>query len=339
GYVFQAQVVDEPTKVVALKKCHVTDHVHHPRLLHEACALALLQGHKSIPLVYAWGRSQFYEYLAMELLGVDLGTIKGIVTLRNVEALSVQLVFIHSRGLVHCDIKPDNFMLGTAERSPGHVRLIDFGLCRPYRDSVTHEHLPDKGVPHTLGTTAYVSLNGHLHHTPSRRDDLESLSYNLLALLLGHLPWVPDRSQRRLSRRRTISLKQQWTGAKLQDSLSVFGEFVHYARSLAFTETPEYSRWRERFRALAPDAPTNILYDPSDSGSPLLSTLVMNVDEDSHEVQDNPLSSQSSGSGGLPTSRPWPEPEGDFGGWIPDWTWELAVPLEDDELLGDESTM
>ncbi len=75
------------------------------------------------------------------------------------------LDFVHSHGIVHCDIKPGNLMLGAAERSPGRVRLIDFGVCRPFRNLVTHEHLPDNGITHTLGTTAYVSMNNHLHHS------------------------------------------------------------------------------------------------------------------------------------------------------------------------------
>ncbi|RPD58263.1 kinase-like protein [Lentinus tigrinus ALCF2SS1-6] len=146
------------------------DHVKHPRLLHKACALVLLQGHESIPLVHAWGRSQFHEYLAMELLGVGLDKIRSAITLRNAVALSLQLIdaleFVHSHGIVHCDIKPGNLMLGAAERNPGRVRLIDFGLCRLYRDPVTLKHLPDKGTPRTIGTPAYASVNEHLHHWP-----------------------------------------------------------------------------------------------------------------------------------------------------------------------------
>jgi casein kinase I family protein HRR25 len=41
-------------------------------LRHEACALSLLAGHLSIPRVYAWGRSQFFEYLVMDQLGAPL---------------------------------------------------------------------------------------------------------------------------------------------------------------------------------------------------------------------------------------------------------------------------
>ncbi|TFK79395.1 kinase-like protein [Polyporus arcularius HHB13444] len=146
----------DPPKLVAVKKCHVTDHDEHPRLQHEACALILLQGHQAIPDVYAWGKSQFYEYLALELLDTDFSDVKGKLTLRNLVAVVFQVLdgleHVHSRGIVHyCDIKPSNLMVGLD--GDGRVRIIDFGICRPYRDPKTLEHRPDKGTPCSLGTS------------------------------------------------------------------------------------------------------------------------------------------------------------------------------------------
>jgi len=57
---------------VALKKSRITEKVERPMLRHEACALYLLAGHSSIPRVHAWGRSQYFEYLAIDLLGRPL---------------------------------------------------------------------------------------------------------------------------------------------------------------------------------------------------------------------------------------------------------------------------
>ncbi|RDX50613.1 kinase-like protein [Lentinus brumalis] len=318
GRVYHGRVLDDrdPPKLVAVKKCHVTDHVEHPRLQHEACALVLLQGHRAIPDVYAWGKSQFYEYLALELLDTDFSDIKGKLTLRNLVAIAVQVLdgleHVHSRGIVHCDVKPSNLMLGLEE--DGRVRLIDFGICRPYRDPVTLEHLPDKGTPYSVGTSEYMSLNCHLHHSPSRRDDIESLSYTLLALMAGRLPWDTCDGDPRVSSQRervvVFSRKKQWTGARLtglgHGGVAVFGEFVDYARELGYAEEPDYGGCRDRFRRL--------ITVPSISEE-LLSAVR------------------------LPESRSFAYAKGSNGRWMPTFTWGPAAPVDADELLGDEDAI
>ncbi|TFK80478.1 kinase-like protein [Polyporus arcularius HHB13444] len=324
GRVYRAHATQDPTKVLAVKKMHVTDHVKHPRLS-EVIVRSLCSCHKSIPLVYAWGKSQFYEYLAMESLSVDLLGIDSTVTMRNLVVLALQLLdgleHVHSRGIVHCDIKPGNLMLGSDAAEPGRVRFIDFGLCRPYRDLDTSEHLPDKGISHFVGTRLFISLNGHLHHSPSRTGDMEALSYTLLALVVSRLPWE-SRLQLRLSSRRLFDLKKQWSGALLEGELSLLGDFIDYTRSLAYSEEPDYARWRHRFRYLVPELPDDPLYEAADCSGP---TLVANGEN------------LPRGPGDPMTSGSWPDPSGSGGDWIPTSTWDPAVPLEEDELLGDES--
>ncbi|TFK93937.1 kinase-like protein [Polyporus arcularius HHB13444] len=350
GRVYRAQTTEEPAKLVAVKKCHVTDHVEHPRLVHEACALVLLRGHKSIPLAYAWGRSQYYEYLAMEVLSVDLSVLKANLTMRNLAVLAHltcpgtaldALEYIHSRGIVHCDIKPGNLMLGPDGDQPGRIRVLDFGLCRPYRDHSSSAHLPDKGTPYSIGTLSHLSLTGHLHHSPSRRDDMKSTPYTLLSLMVGRLPWE-TRKQQRLSSRRIFSLKKQWSGAQLDGDLSLFGSFVDYTRSMAYTEDPAYLCWRDRFRALVPGLSADPLYDPSDCSGPLVNAMITNVDlpeeayrfEDVDDPRGDTLPQEPDGP---PASSSLPQPDGSSGQWAPISEWNWAVPIADDELLGDES--
>jgi hypothetical protein len=57
---------------VAIKKSRVTTSVVHTLLKHEACAFVLLAPHKGFPRAHAWGRSQWFEYFAMDLLGPSL---------------------------------------------------------------------------------------------------------------------------------------------------------------------------------------------------------------------------------------------------------------------------
>ncbi|THH29776.1 hypothetical protein EUX98_g4410 [Antrodiella citrinella] len=161
--------------VVAMKKARITKHIRNSVLRHEACVYLLLQGHPNISKVYAWGRSQYYEYLVLELLGDDTGSVLDTpekLTLNNLVAMVCQMIdaiqHIHSHHLIHGDIKPSNFLFAPNFASNSHggrIFIIDFGLSKYYRDSTTLAYHPE-GTTRTLrGTPDYASIPSHLHIT------------------------------------------------------------------------------------------------------------------------------------------------------------------------------
>ncbi|KAK6148812.1 hypothetical protein DH2020_016337 [Rehmannia glutinosa] len=103
-----------------------------------------------------------------------------------IESISI-LEKMHSRGYVHGDVKPENFLLG----SPGtpdekKLYLVDLGLATRWRDGNTGLHVDYDQRPDVFrGTVRYASVHAHLGRTGSRRDDLESLAYTLIFLLRG----------------------------------------------------------------------------------------------------------------------------------------------------------
>lgn len=107
-----------------------------------------------------------------------------------VEALAI-LDNFHSKGYVHGDIKPENFLLGPpGSRYEKKLFLVDLGLATRWRDAVSNTHVDYDQRPDVFrGTVRYASVHAHLGRTASRRDDLESLAYTLLFLLKGRLPW------------------------------------------------------------------------------------------------------------------------------------------------------
>lgn len=83
----------------------------------------------------------------------------------------VQLMHhIHNLQIIHCDVKPDNFMIN----DDGMLTLIDFGLARPYIDSKTNKHVPNC-MRERVERTQYMSENVMRGERPSRRDDMLSI--------------------------------------------------------------------------------------------------------------------------------------------------------------------
>merc|ERR1719359_2298784 len=97
-------------------------------------------------------------------------------SLKTVLMLADQMIssleYVHSNSILHRDVKPENFVLGTGKRA-NMVYIIDFGLAKLYRDKSQH-HIPYKeGKGFHVGTARYASLRNHLGFEQSRRDDLE----------------------------------------------------------------------------------------------------------------------------------------------------------------------
>ncbi|KAG0232976.1 Casein kinase I isoform alpha [Actinomortierella wolfii] len=137
------------------------------------------------------------------------------------------------------------------------VSIVDFGLATYYCDA-SGKHLPNKGsTRHKVGTARYASINIHNGREHSRRDDIESIGYMLLEMLLGKLPWAgisARNSQQGWAKMR--DLKEEIELDELCDGLPRgFMAFVGYARGLKFDEQPDYDHLRHLLRSCAGRGP------------------------------------------------------------------------------------
>ncbi|KAL0383633.1 UNVERIFIED_CONTAM: Casein kinase-like protein 11 [Sesamum calycinum] len=231
----------------------------HPQLHYESKIYMLLQGGTGIPNLKWFGVESEYNVMVIDLLGPSLEDLFNYCnrkfTLKTVLMLADQLInrveYMHSRGFLHRDIKPDNFLMGLG-RKANQVYIIDFGLAKKYRDLQTHKHIPYRENKNLTGTARYASVNTHLGVEQSRRDDLESLGYVLMYFLRGSLPWQGLKAGTKKQKYDKISEKKMLTPIEVlcKSYPSEFISYFHYCRSLRFEDKPDYSYLKRLFRDL-----------------------------------------------------------------------------------------
>ncbi|KAE9397848.1 putative casein kinase-1 hhp1, partial [Gymnopus androsaceus JB14] len=260
GQVFKATEISNTNIVIALKKSRTPRKIKRTVLQHESRVLQLLQGHVAIPAVYAYGHLDHFEYMAIELLGpslkdklnlLDGAGLKVKTVIRIVDQALSALEHVHSKGIVHCDIKPHNFLCALDDDSI--IKLVDFGLSKPLLHGPPNQYNPSQERRHITGSVYWASLNSHKGLDLAPRDDLESLAYVVLHLLRGTLPWKPrPRGESQLRSQEIVRImKSTYTSECLAEGFPhEFGELLTHGRSLEFTQFTNYAKLRREFAEL-----------------------------------------------------------------------------------------
>jgi eukaryotic-like serine/threonine-protein kinase len=159
------------------------------RFLREAKALSELQ-HPNVIQVYDYGPIDSNYYIVMELVeGTDLRRYlrsRGILDIDRAITITHDVALglgaAHQQGIVHCNIKPQNILMGR----DGSIKLTDFSIALLYR-SVNAKSVTDSDM--TAETAHYYSPEQALGEIVTPATDVYALGIVMYEMLTGRIPF------------------------------------------------------------------------------------------------------------------------------------------------------
>jgi serine/threonine protein kinase len=235
GEIYKGQNI-RTQELVAIKVEPISNNLK--LLKNESVVYQYLVGTTGVPNVKWFGKDAVNYYMVLNLLGDSLQILlnsKKSFSLKLVLQIGLQIISIlqsiHDKGLVHRDIKPDNFLLGKNdnERNKKQIYIIDFGFCK----SIANINNKKKTTG-LIGSLTYASLNAHNYTELSYNDDLESLGYMLIYFYQGFLEWQKIEDVKLI-----IQMKK---GVVNNEKIPiVLRDFLHLCTNKEFKETPDYN--------------------------------------------------------------------------------------------------
>ncbi|MBN1395406.1 MAG: serine/threonine protein kinase [Pirellulales bacterium] len=185
---------DDKQRIVGVKTLHEADYGNREQINFLRREYTIGQGlhHPNVVEIYPVQWDSRQPYFAMEWFSSPNlkqrlnqgGRDKLAPFFANIVEQSCRaLSYLHNQGWVHCDVKPDNFLLS----DDGELKLIDFALAKRAKRGVA-KWLTPKAKPQ--GTKSYISPEQLRGQTLDGRADLYSLACMMHELLAGKPPFT-----------------------------------------------------------------------------------------------------------------------------------------------------
>jgi serine/threonine protein kinase len=191
-----------PTRYVAIKvllpNITIGSRVHNEFLLrfqHEANVIANLE-HVNIVSIYEYNEQDKLAYLVMPYLAG--GSLADLLAQRATLSLNETIAYInqaaaaldhaHAHGVIHRDLKPNNFLL----HGDGRLVLADFGIARIMQGGSSPQGISLTLTGTILGTPDYMAPEMALGKTIDARTDVYELGIVLFQMLSGNVPFRGD---------------------------------------------------------------------------------------------------------------------------------------------------
>ena len=249
-----------------------------PTLQYESRVLQLLQGVPGILRLRYFGRKDDINgiFMVTDLLGPSLETVAisprfdlNTYDLKNpppqYEALISQigrqmlqrLKSVHMRGMLHRDVKPDNFLfarhpeLDLSRRAAKQYHqgqqipllyLIDFGMAKRIKDpSLTNDNDDEDRKSSLIGSARYASVFAHCGEPLGRRDDLISMMYSLIYVAHGGaLPWM-NHEEREIYRIKELMTPSEICAELSQGHATQWSAILELLHCMHAHDVPDYA--------------------------------------------------------------------------------------------------
>jgi serine/threonine-protein kinase len=178
-------------KPVAINEPQI-DQLVRERFQREAAILEELGNNSNqIPKLYAYFNEDEEFYLVQEYIEGQTLTDKlqqqGLMSESTLRAILIDILsvlsYVHSKGMVHRDIKPDNIMIRAFD---GKAVLIDFGAVKETMGTIMSAS-GNSGKSIVIGTPGFMPMEQSVGR-PQFSSDIYSLGLTAIYLLTGKIP-------------------------------------------------------------------------------------------------------------------------------------------------------